>query len=142
VCAILIGTSACELKSDLARTFPKAWLDEDASALRDDVANVVSFIESPKNDLDLTLDMRGTPFQHRVWDALRAIPAGVTVTYTQLANRIGQPRSVRAVASACASNVIAFAIPCHRALRKSGALAGYRWGIERKEALIEKEAAR
>ncbi len=105
------------------------------------VAKVVGFVEAPGLGLDLPLDVRGTAFQQRVWQALREIPAGATVSYTDLAQRIGAPKSVRAVAQACAANALAVAIPCHRVVRRDGALSGYRWGVERKRALIEREAA-
>jgi AraC family transcriptional regulator of adaptative response/methylated-DNA-[protein]-cysteine methyltransferase len=91
--------------------------------------------------LDLPLDVRGTAFQQRVWQALREIPAGSTATYTEIAERLGAPKAVRAVAQACASNAIAVAIPCHRVVRTDGALAGYRWGVKRKRALLDREAA-
>ena len=104
------------------------------------MAAVVGFVENPSVGLHLPLDVRGTAFQRRVWEALREIPVGTTVTYTDVAERIGSPRSVRAVARACATNNIALAIPCHRVVRTDGSLAGYRWGIERKRELIEREA--
>ena len=105
------------------------------------VAAVVGFVEHPKLGLELPLDIRGTAFQQRVWQALREIPAGRTVSYSDVAARIGAPRSTRAVAQAIASNRLAVAIPCHRVVRNDGALAGYRWGVERKRTLIEREAA-
>src|SRR5690606_1155579 len=98
------------------------------------------FVESPRVGLDLPLDVRGTAFQRRVWDALREIPAGKTASYSEIAERIGSPGAVRAVAGACAANALAVAIPCHRVVRTDGALSGYRWGVERKRALLEKEA--
>ena len=101
---------------------------------------MVGFVEAPALGLDLPLDVRGTAFQQRVWQALRDIPAGVTVTYTELAKRIGRPNSVRAVAQACAANALAVAIPCHRVVRNDGGLSGYRWGVGRKRALLEREA--
>ncbi len=104
------------------------------------MAAVVGFVENPSVGLHLPLDVRGTAFQRRVWEALREIPVGTTATYTDIAERIGSPRSVRAVARACATNNIALAIPCHRVVRTDGSLAGYRWGIERKRELIEREA--
>ena len=104
------------------------------------VAKVVGFVEAPRLGLDLPLDVRGTAFQQRVWQALREIPAGETVSYADLANRIGAPKSVRAVAQACAANALAVAIPCHRVVRNDGGLSGYRWGVERKRALLEREA--
>jgi len=140
VCAILIGSDAEELKSDLAARFPDSKLISNEPRLRDDLLKVVRFIETPGEGLDLALDMRGTPFQRRVWHALRAIPVGTTMTYSELARRIGAPKSARAVASACASNAIALAIPCHRVVRSNGALSGYRWGVERKRLLLNNEA--
>jgi len=101
---------------------------------------VVGFVEAPALGLDLPLDVRGTAFQQRVWQALRRIPAGSTATYSQIAQRIGSPKAVRAVAHACATNAIAIAIPCHRVVRNDGSLSGYRWGVERKRALLEREA--
>jgi AraC family transcriptional regulator of adaptative response/methylated-DNA-[protein]-cysteine methyltransferase len=101
---------------------------------------VVGFVEAPNLGLDLPLDLRGTAFQQRVWQALREIPAGATVSYTDVAKRIGAPRSVRAVAGACAANALAVAIPCHRVVRTDGGLSGYRWGVERKRALLDREA--
>jgi O-6-methylguanine DNA methyltransferase len=139
VCAILMGSTAEELETDLAERFSDSKIARNDGKVRADLSKVVRFIEAPKDGLDLTLDTRGTPFQHRVWKALRAIPIGVTVTYTELARRIGESKSVRAVASACAANTIALAIPCHRVVRSNGALSGYRWGVERKRALINKE---
>jgi AraC family transcriptional regulator, regulatory protein of adaptative response / methylated-DNA-[protein]-cysteine methyltransferase len=100
----------------------------------------VGFVEAPRLGLDLPLDLRGTAFQQRVWQALRDIPHGATTTYTEIAARLGMPNAVRAVAHACASNPIAIAIPCHRVVRRDGALAGYRWGIERKRTLLDREA--
>jgi AraC family transcriptional regulator of adaptative response/methylated-DNA-[protein]-cysteine methyltransferase len=104
------------------------------------VAKVVGFVESPGNGLDLPLDVRGTAFQQRVWQAMRSIAPGETASYSELARRIGAPKSTRAVAAACAANVLAVAIPCHRVVRSDGGLSGYRWGVERKRALIEREA--
>ena len=105
------------------------------------MAKVVAFLEAPGRSLDLPLDPRGTVFQRRVWQALRTIPAGETTTYAFVAGRIGSPTSVRAVARACAANAIAVAIPCHRVVRADGALSGYRWGVERKRVLLERESA-
>jgi AraC family transcriptional regulator of adaptative response/methylated-DNA-[protein]-cysteine methyltransferase len=104
------------------------------------VARVVGFIEAPDIGLDLPLDVRGTAFQQRVWQALREIPAGATASYADIALRIGAPQAVRAVAGACAANTLAVAIPCHRVVKKDGALSGYRWGVERKRALLAREA--
>jgi AraC family transcriptional regulator of adaptative response/methylated-DNA-[protein]-cysteine methyltransferase len=103
------------------------------------VAQVVGFVENPAVGLDLPLDIRGTAFQRQVWEALQAVPPGMTASYTEIARRIGQSKSVRAVATACAANKIAVAIPCHRIVRTDGALSGYRWGVERKGALLQRE---
>ena len=141
VCAILIGSDADAMEQDLGNRFPGRMLVED-EALRDDLAAIARFIETPGVGLDLPLDMRhGTPFQQRVWDVPRTIPCGATITYTALARRLGQPNGARAVATACAANAIALGIPCHRVVRADGSLSGYRWGIERKRALLDKEAA-
>ena len=140
VCAILIGSDTDELSSDLATRFPDNRLVADEQQLRDDLSKVVRFIDKPSEGLDLPLDMRhGTPFQRRVWDALLAIPCGARVTYAALAHRIGMPNAARAVANACAANAIALGIPCHRVVRSDGTLSGYRWGVERKRALINRE---
>ena len=104
------------------------------------MAQVVGFVEAPAIGLDLPLDVRGTAFQQRVWRALREIPAGSTVSYSEIARRIGSPTAARAVAQACAANPLAVAIPCHRVVRSDGGLSGYRWGVERKRALLEREA--
>lgn len=141
VCAILLGDSAGELAEDLASRFPQATLVASDAAIKDDLAKVRRFIDDPGEGLDLALDMRGTPFQRRVWEKLRAIPAGRTVSYRELARWISPLASPRAVGSACAANPIALAIPCHRIVRSDGGLAGYRWGIDRKRVLIQKEAA-
>ena len=139
VCAIMLGNDPDALAKDLQNRFPKAHLiggDRNFEAL---IARVVGFIEQPKIGLDLPLDVRGTVFQQRVWQALRKIPAGSTASYSEIAERIGLPRAVRAVAKACASNTIAVAIPCHRVLRADRSLSGYRWGVERKRALLKRE---
>lgn len=141
VCAILLGDDPDALARDLQDRFPRARLvggDRDFERM---VAEVVGLVEHPRVGFDLPLDIRGTAFQQRVWQALREIPAGNTVSYSEVARRIGAPRSVRAVAHAVASNRLAVAIPCHRVVRNDGALAGYRWGVERKRALLEREAA-
>jgi len=140
VCAILIGSEAGELAADLAARFPDSTLVRNDRTLASDIQKIVRFIEAPARGLDLPLDIQGTPFQRRVWDALCGIPAGRTVTYAALARRIGEPGSVRAVANACAANAIALAIPCHRVVRKDGTPSGYRWGVERKRAMLEREA--
>jgi AraC family transcriptional regulator, regulatory protein of adaptative response / methylated-DNA-[protein]-cysteine methyltransferase len=140
VCAILLGTDHDELEVDLAARFPQATLVANESVVRDDLAKVIRFVDRPAEGLHLTLDMRGTPLQRRVWEKLRAIRVGRTVTYMELARWIGPPASARVIAGACAANPIALAIPCHRVIRTDGDLAGYRWGIERKRELIRKEA--
>jgi AraC family transcriptional regulator of adaptative response/methylated-DNA-[protein]-cysteine methyltransferase len=141
VCAISLGDDADVLVRDLQDRFPRAELVGADAQFEQWVARVVGFVEAPCVGLDLPLDVRGTAFQQRVWQALRAIPAGETVSYTELASRIGAPKAVRAVAGACAANALAVAIPCHRVVRNDGALSGYRWGVERKRALIAREAA-
>ena len=143
VCAILIGTNqvelGVELGADLAARLPKANLIADEASVHDELAKVIRFVDNPAEGLHLPLDMRGTPFQHRVWEKLRAIPVGRTVTYTDVANWVGPLTSARAVAGACASNSIALAVPCHRVVRSNGDLGGYRWGIERKREMIRRE---
>jgi AraC family transcriptional regulator of adaptative response/methylated-DNA-[protein]-cysteine methyltransferase len=140
VCSILLGDDADGLVRELQDRFPQAQLIGGDNAFEQWVAKVVGLVEAPALGLDLPLDIRGTAFQQRVWQALRDIPAGATATYTEIAKRIGAPKAVRAVASACAANAIAVAIPCHRVVRIDGALAGYAWGVERKRALLEREA--
>lgn len=142
VVAILLGEDAEKLVHDLQDRFPKARLigaDRDYEAM---VARVVGFVEAPEIGLDLPLDIRGTAFQQRVWQALQDIPAGTTVCYAELAQRIGAPNAVRAVAGACAANKIAVAIPCHRVIRNDGSTSGYAWGVDRKRALLDREASR
>jgi AraC family transcriptional regulator of adaptative response/methylated-DNA-[protein]-cysteine methyltransferase len=140
ICAISLGDDPDALLRDLQDRFPKARLIGGDAEFERMVAKVVGFVEAPAVGLDLPLDLRGTAFQQRVWQALREIPAGATVSYAEIAGRIGAPKAVRAVAQACASNAIAVAIPCHRVVRNDGALSGYRWGVERKRALLEREA--
>lgn len=142
VCAILIGDDPDALARDLQDRFPRAHLVGGDAQFEQLVAQVVGFVEAPALGLDLPLDVRGTAFQQRVWQALREIPAGSTASYTQIAHRIGAPKAVRAVGGAIAANPIAVAIPCHRVIRTDGSLCGYRWGVERKRALIEREACR
>ncbi len=141
VCAILMGDDPDALARDLQDRFPKAELigaDRDYERV---MAQVVGLIREPRAGLTLPLDIRGTAFQQRVWDALRRVPAGQTTTYTELARQIGAPAAVRAVAGACAANPRAVAVPCHRVVRLDGSLAGYRWGVERKRALLARESA-
>lgn len=142
VCAIALADDPERLVRELQDRFPRATLIGDDAAFAGWVAKVVGCVEAPRLGLDLPLDIRGTAFQQRVWQALRAIPPGTTATYAQIARRIGSPKAVRAVAQACAANPLAVAIPCHRVVRTDGALAGYRWGIERKRALLDREQAR
>lgn len=140
VCAILLGDDAEALARDLQDRFPNANFVGGDEEFEKVVARVIGFVETPGIGLDLPLDVRGTAFQQRVWQALRKIPAGTTVSYSELAKQVGMPKAVRAVASACAANKIAVAIPCHRVVRNDGGLSGYRWGVERKAILIEREA--
>jgi AraC family transcriptional regulator of adaptative response/methylated-DNA-[protein]-cysteine methyltransferase len=140
ICSILIGDDPASLVRDLQNQFPKANLIGDEPGYEAIVAKVLGLIEQPGIGLDLPLDIRGTVFQQRVWKALRQIPPGSTATYTEIAKKIGMPRAARAVAQACATNVLAVAIPCHRVIRTDGSLSGYRWGVERKSALLEREA--
>lgn len=142
ICAILLGDDPELLLNDLQDKFPHAQLiggDKDFDQV---VANVIGFIEVPEIGLHLPLDIRGTAFQQRVWQVLRTIPVGKTVSYREIAEKIGSPKSVRAVANACGANMLAIAIPCHRVVRNDGALSGYRWGIDRKRALLLKESIR
>lgn len=139
VCAITLGDDPDQLVRDLQDQFAQAELIGGDAEFEQLIARIIGFIEAPQGALDLPLDVRGTAFQQRVWQALREIPAGVRVTYSDVAARIGQPNAVRAVASACASNAIAVLIPCHRVVRMDGSLSGYRWGVERKQALLERE---
>lgn len=142
VAAILLGRDPDKLVRDLQDRFPNAQLvgaDKDYEEL---VARVVGFVEAPKLGLDLPLDIRGTAFQQRVWQALRNISVGATVSYAEVARRIGLPKAARAVADACASNNLAVAIPCHRVVRSDGTLTGYAWGVDRKRALLGRESNR
>ncbi len=140
VCAILLGDDPEELARDLERRFPKSELVGAERSFENHVAQVIGLIENPRLGLALPLDIRGTAFQQRVWKALSKIPAGKSRTYSEVAKAIGAPRAVRAVAHACAANALAVAIPCHRVVRLDGNLAGYRWGIERKRALLTRES--
>lgn len=140
VCAILLGDDAEQLLNDLQDKFPKAELIGGHDGFEQLIAQVVGFIETPEIGLNLPLDIQGTAFQQRVWQALRNIPVGETVSYRDIAEKIGQPNAVRAVANACGANMLAVAIPCHRVVRNNGNLSGYRWGIDRKRALLLKEA--
>jgi len=139
VCAILLGDDPDELVRDLQDKFPQATLVGGDRKFEQLVAKVVAFVEEPTRGFDLPLDIRGTAFQQRVWKALREIPVGSVASYTEIAKRIGKPSAVRAVANACARNAIAVAIPCHRVVRNDNSLSGYRWGVERKRELLERE---
>jgi AraC family transcriptional regulator of adaptative response/methylated-DNA-[protein]-cysteine methyltransferase len=141
ICAILLGNDPDALVRDLQDRFARARLIGGDAEFERCVAAVVGFVDAPGLGLDLPLDVRGTAFQQRVWQALSEIPPGATASYGDIARKIGAPGAVRAVARACAANAIAVAIPCHRVVRNDGALAGYRWGVERKRALLEREAA-
>jgi AraC family transcriptional regulator of adaptative response/methylated-DNA-[protein]-cysteine methyltransferase len=139
VCAILMGDDPEALARDLQDQFPKANLIGGDDRYEKLVAKVVGFIEAPRIGLDLPLDIRGTAFQQRVWKELQRIPAGKTVCYSEVANLIGSPNSARAVAQACGANALAVAIPCHRMVRNNGDISGYRWGVDRKRALLARE---
>jgi AraC family transcriptional regulator, regulatory protein of adaptative response / methylated-DNA-[protein]-cysteine methyltransferase len=139
VCAILLGDDPEALVKDLEDRFPRAELVGGDAAFERVVASVVGFVEAPALGLSLPLDVQGTAFQQRVWQALREIPAGSTASYADIAARIGAPNGARAVAQACGANPLAVAIPCHRVVRNDGALSGYRWGIDRKRTLLDRE---
>jgi AraC family transcriptional regulator of adaptative response/methylated-DNA-[protein]-cysteine methyltransferase len=140
LCAISLGDDEGTLERELAELFPKAALERGDATYQRQLRRVIALVEKPTRGIDLPLDVRGTAFQERVWRTLSKVPAGQTLTYTELAKLVGTPRAVRAVASACAANRLAIAIPCHRVIATSGKLTGYRWGIERKRELIEREA--
>jgi AraC family transcriptional regulator of adaptative response/methylated-DNA-[protein]-cysteine methyltransferase len=139
VCLIEFGDTADRVRAEVAARFPRAELREAGAEFGEYVEQVLAFLEAPGQGLDLPLDIQGTAFQRRVWEALRAIPAGTTATYGEIAERIGQPTAVRAVARACAANRLAVAIPCHRVVRGDGELSGYRWGGGRKRELLDRE---
>ena len=140
VCSILMGEDPEALIRDLQNQFPKANLIWNEPGYQELVAKVVGLIEQPEVSIDLPLDIRGTAFQQRVWNVLIQIPPGTTATYSEIAKRIGMPKAVRAVAQACGANARAVAIPCHRVIKNDGSLSGYRWGVDRKRALLEREA--
>lgn len=140
ICAVRLGDSESELKADLASEFPHAKLERSEAKLGQWVARLLDYLGGAQPHLDLPLDVQATAFQRKVWEALRTIPYGSTRSYQEIANTIGQPKAVRAVAQACAQNPAALVIPCHRVVRTDGSLGGYRWGIERKRALLEQEA--
>ena len=140
VCAVFMGDNPDDLAADLQRRFPNAELTGGDAEFDLLVARVIGLVEAPRLGWDLPLDLRGTAFQQRVWQALREIPAGSTDSYTGIADRIGLPKAVRAVAGACAANPVAVAVPCHRVVRVDGGLSGYRWGVERKRELLDRES--
>ncbi|MFD2756680.1 methylated-DNA--[protein]-cysteine S-methyltransferase [Comamonas terrae] len=140
VCSVLLGDDAQALVHDLQRRFAAAELVGGDARYEQTVAQVVALVEQPRVGLELPLDIQGTAFQQRVWQALQAIPAGQTISYSELAQRLGMPQAARAVANAVAANPIAVAVPCHRVVRNDGSLSGYRWGVERKRALLLREA--
>ncbi len=141
VCAILLGDEPEALRRELQARFPAAQPSGGEAALEQLVARVAAFVEAPQLGLDLPLDIRGTAFQQRVWAVLRQIPPGSRLSYSEVARLAGVPQAVRAVARACAANALALAIPCHRVVRQDGGLSGYRWGVERKRALLGREQA-
>lgn len=141
VCAILLGDNQAALIAELNARFPKAKLQQNDQDFSKSLQQLINMIEQPSQSIHLPLDIRGTLFQQRVWKLLQEIPAGETRTYTEIAQALGSPKAVRAVASACAANALAIAIPCHRVVRSNGSLAGYRWGLERKKSLLQREKA-
>lgn len=143
ICSILFGDSEEALAQDLANRFPAAIIErsDEGSDFENWVTNVLDFVKKPSGGLNLPLDIQGTAFQERVWRALQAIPAGTTSSYAEVAQNIGQPKASRAVAAACAANPVAVAIPCHRVVKANGDISGYRWGVERKQNLLEREAS-
>lgn len=140
VAAILIGDNSLRLRRELATAFPQARLVEDVDGLQETLAKVGNFLEAPGRGLDLPLDMRGDALQQAVWTALRAIPAGQTVAYGRVAKALPALATAQDVGAACAANVLAVAIPCHRVVKADGSISGYRWGVERKKRLINREA--
>jgi len=142
LCSIRFGNTEAELRDELTSRFPQAEIDISDRAFQETVAATVAYVEHPRDRFGLPLDIQGTAFQQRVWQALQDIPLGQTASYRDIANAIGQPAAVRAVAGACAANAVAVAIPCHRVVKSDGALSGYRWGVERKRKLLQRERAR
>jgi AraC family transcriptional regulator of adaptative response/methylated-DNA-[protein]-cysteine methyltransferase len=139
VCALFFGDGPAQLEAELRDRFPRAKLTKGDRPFAKLLARIVAYVEAPGKNIDLPLDVQGTAFQHRVWTALRDIPPGETVTYGEIARRIGKPDAVRAVGAACGANRVAVVIPCHRVVGSSGNLTGYRWGTERKQALLDRE---
>jgi len=141
ICAIFLDDDPAVLEAELRARFPRARLEPADPGFSETVAEVVAFVDSPRESLGLPLDIQGTAFQRRVWEVLQSIPPGVTLSYSEVAARLGAPSAVRAVAGACAANKLAVAVPCHRVVGRDGALTGYRWGVGRKRALLQREAA-
>lgn len=141
ICAILLGDHPESLVHDLESRFPNAKLVAGNPEFEALTSKAIGLVESPASASDLPLDIRGTAFQQKVWNAIRKIPAGETASYGQIANRIGATGAARAIAGACAANPLAVAVPCHRVVRNDGSLSGYRWGVERKQTLLKREAA-
>ena len=140
ICRIEFGDAPKALRARLKTSFPQAELQANDPNFQKLLVQVLGFLEKPEQGLGLPLDIQGTAFQRRVWTALQDIPAGTTVSYGDIADQIGNPKAARAVAQACGSNNIAVAIPCHRMVHSDGGLGGYRWGIERKRAILERES--
>jgi AraC family transcriptional regulator, regulatory protein of adaptative response / methylated-DNA-[protein]-cysteine methyltransferase len=141
VCAILLGTDVEELEIELGKIFPDDLLIRSEPAVKDETSKILHFLSSPNASLDIVLDIRGSSFQRKVWEALRTIPAGRPLTFAQLACRIPGSKSLRAIGQACAENPIALAIPCHRVMGNSGSLSNYRYGAHCKRSLINREVA-
>jgi len=141
ICFISLGDNADYLEMALKEKYPHAQISEKNADLQQKLQLLLNYIEQPQAELNLQLDISGTAFQKQVWTALKEVPLGQLSNYSKIAHQIGSPSAVRAVARACASNPLALAIPCHRIVRKDGAMSGYRWGIERKKILLQKEGA-
>lgn len=140
LCALLLGDDLTTLERDLAQRFPGQPTPQRDEGLMPALEQLLSYLDNPLAEFDLPLDLAGSVFQRRVWDALRQIPFGKTASYQQIAQQLGQPKAFRAVANACGANPLAVIVPCHRVLRQDGSLGGYRWGLERKRQLLEREA--
>jgi len=140
ICAILLGDDPAALEADLRTRFPRARLAPAEAGFQATVAQVAAFVDAPRESLGLPLDIQGTAFQRRVWEVLQSIPPGTTLSYSEVAERVGEPSAIRAVAGACAANKLAVAVPCHRIVGRDGALTGYRWGVARKRTLLQREA--
>ncbi|WAC46778.1 methylated-DNA--[protein]-cysteine S-methyltransferase [Asticcacaulis sp. SL142] len=139
LCSVMIDDDPKVLRDQLTLRFPDAELIEDVAGLRAVLAQAIALIDAPAAAYDGPLDLRGTAFQQSVWRALMTVPAGQTLTYSELAQRVGNPKAVRAVAAACGANRIAVVIPCHRIIGRNGSLIGYRWGVKRKQSLLQRE---